>query len=143
MMYLLSHDEPLNSRLQSSGFTLIEVLIATAVLAIALGASLESLSRYTASQARLSERYFAQTIAWDVSIEMYSHLIEAEGCQKASDGYSGNWQWAQQVKLLKIPKASEYTIPLPFTPRHIVLTEVVSDANNDRVLASLMMTCIQ
>ena len=128
---------------KSAGFTLIEVLIAVVVLAIALGASLEALSGYTASQARLNERYLAQSIVWDVAIETYPRLLVDDGCGNLSDGYLDYWQWSQSVRLIDIPDDPEDELPFPFTPRNIVLTQVASEANSDSPITSLVTTCLQ
>ena len=60
-------------RSRFAGFTLIEVLIAVVVLSIALGASLEALSGFTNTQARLQERYCAHLVAWEDALLFYSN----------------------------------------------------------------------
>lgn len=64
------------TRSGTAGFTLIEVLIAVVVLAVALGASLEALSGFSGNQARLQERYCAHLVAWEDAARYYLEGVD-------------------------------------------------------------------
>ena len=63
-------------RLPDRGFTLIEVLIAVLVLAIALGASINALGNYVRFQAQMGERYTAHGIAWNALMRCYIASVQ-------------------------------------------------------------------
>ncbi len=82
------------------GFTLVEMLVAVAVLAIAMAAILSGMARYADNTAHLRERTFALWVA-------HNRLTEIELQQKwpdvgKSDGEMSmggrNWRWKVEVK---------------------------------------------
>ena len=90
-----------------SGFTLIEVLIAVLVLAIALGASLNALGNYTRFQGRMGESYTAHGIAWNALMRCHVASVQkgrdGEGettCEMSNvEEQSGiDWSWAIETE---------------------------------------------
>ena len=88
------------------GFTLIEVLISVVVLAIALGASLDGLSNYSAAQSHLRERYMAHLVAWNTLINIHNNQNIGDQCDNvgSSEGYEEQagvrWNWLQSVEII-------------------------------------------
>jgi len=88
------------------GFTLIEVLIAVVVLSIALGAALDGLSNYSATQAQLRERYMGHLVAWNVLMNIHNNQNIEGQCDNAgsSEGYEeqagGRWIWFQNAEVI-------------------------------------------
>ena len=88
------------------GFTLIEVLISVVVLSIALGASLDGLSNYSAAQSYLRERYMAHLVAWNTLINIHNSQNIEEQCDNAgsAEGYEeqagARWDWLQSVEVI-------------------------------------------
>lgn len=88
---------------RKGGFTLIEVLIAVLVLAIALGASLNALGNYVRFQTRLSGSYTAHGVAWNALMRCYVASVQKGGddqgevsCELSGIGEQGgvDWPWA-------------------------------------------------
>ena len=88
------------------GFTLLEVLVALAILAISLGAAIKAGSGYTLNQAYLRDRTFADWIARNQLAEMQlSSDWPSVGQQKddvefplsASQDTGREWRWVMQV----------------------------------------------
>ena len=93
-------------RRPSSGFTLLEVLIALMVLALSLGAVIQAAGDYTVNQAYLRDRTFAE---WVARNQLATMLLEDEwpsiGQQKGdaelplagADRPAREWRWVVQV----------------------------------------------
>ena len=93
--------------LRRRGFTLIEVLIAVLVLAIALGASLNALSNYVGFQSRLGERYTAHSVAWNALMRCHIASVQKGGEDEGEVGcelsnteeYGGtDWEWVIETE---------------------------------------------
>ena len=81
------------------GFTLIEVLVAVAVLATAMGAIMSAMTRYTANAVHLQERSMALFVAHNRLTEI---LLEPQwpsvGKSDGDEELAGNdWRWDVQV----------------------------------------------
>ena len=81
------------------GFTLLEVLIALVVLAIALAAAVTATSRYVDNSAYLRDRSLAHWVAMNRITEAY---LETEwpgvGTKRGDESMGGNeWAWSREV----------------------------------------------
>jgi len=88
-----------NARPPSSGFTLIEVLVALVIVAFGIGALLTTLTSAADNVSHLRDKSFAQWIA----LNRVSELRLAAG-QPAAGTSSGelqfagsNWRWSQEI----------------------------------------------
>jgi general secretion pathway protein I len=87
------------TRQRLQGFTLLEVLIALAVLALAMGAVIKATSDYTSNQSYLRDRTMAMWVARNVLVQ---HQIEGEwlsvgevkGTQEMGDQ---EWRWLTRI----------------------------------------------
>ena len=79
------------------GFTLVEVMVALAVVAVGMGALLEGMGNYARYHSELRERFWSQNIAWNelskaiVAQEVGKlRSITTKGTEKQ---FKVNWQW--------------------------------------------------
>jgi len=81
------------------GFTLLEILVALAVLALSMAALLQAAGSYTRNQAYLRDRTLAEWVA-------HNHLVEQQldqewasiGKQSGKLDYAGRgWRWESEV----------------------------------------------
>ncbi len=88
------------------GFTLLEVLVALVVLALSLGAVIQSTGDYTANQAYLRDRTFAQWVAHNqLVIALMSSdwpdtgqiKGEVEFPKAGAETGGREWRWVMQV----------------------------------------------
>ncbi len=82
-----------------AGFTLLEILVALAVLATAMGALLQTAGSFTINQAYLRDRTIAEWIARNHMIEQQlSATWPRIGQTKGEIDYAErDWQWVMQV----------------------------------------------
>ena len=81
------------------GFTLLEVMIALAVLALAMGAVIKATSDYTSNQSYLRDRTLAMWVARNVLVQ---HQIDGEwlsvGERKGTqDMGDQEWRWMMRI----------------------------------------------
>lgn len=92
-------------RRRAAGFTLLEVLVAVAVLAIALGAILAGMARYADNAAYLSQRTIALFVAHNRLAEF--ELQPAFPAVGKSDGDAemagAKWHWQAEVSATPDP----------------------------------------
>jgi general secretion pathway protein I len=93
-------------RAAASGFTLLEVLVALAVLALSLGAVIQAVGDYTRNQAYLRDRTFAEWVARNqlASVQLSGQWPsvgqqkgEAELPAAGTDTTGREWRWEMQV----------------------------------------------
>lgn len=82
-------------RRHAAGFTLLEVLIALAVLALAMGAAIKAVSDYTNNQTYLRDRTMAMWVARNVLVQFQVENEWPEvGERKGTEGMGGReWRW--------------------------------------------------
>ena len=90
----------------TAGFTLLEVLIALAVLALSLGAAIRATGDYTVNQAYLRDRTFAEWVARNqlAAVELegkWPSIGQQKGDAElplvGSQGGGREWRWVMQV----------------------------------------------
>jgi general secretion pathway protein I len=86
--------------LQQAGFTLIEVLVAVTILAVAMGALIASGSGFVRDTAQLRDRYIASWVAQNRIAEIrIAKKWPATGEQSGLELMAGNqWEWRTQVE---------------------------------------------
>jgi len=91
---------------RNQGFTLLEVLIALVILALSLGAVIQSAGSYTANQAYLRDRTFAQWVAHNQLVTALMSTDwpdtgqskgEAEFPKAGAESGGREWRWVMQV----------------------------------------------
>jgi general secretion pathway protein I len=86
-------------RQRLQGFTLLEVLIALAVLALAMGAVIKATSDYTSNQAYLRDRTLAMWVARNVLVEYqvkgeWLSVGERKGTREMGNR---EWRWLARI----------------------------------------------
>jgi general secretion pathway protein I len=121
------------------GFTLVEILIALAVLAIVMSALLVSSSNYVSNAAYLKQATLSQWVAENVATE-YQIKKDFPRVGSKQDGETEmagvKWRWRVQVKKLNLP------VPVP-TVRQLEIRVILDEGNFDSPLALLTSTVQQ
>ena len=89
-----------------SGFTLIEVVVALAILGLVLGGAISTVHQYADQRGYLNSKMISSQVAWNTLMDKYRH---AEGWvgqkdkgglkQKGMQSQSGqDWNWFLEVK---------------------------------------------
>jgi general secretion pathway protein I len=89
----------------SRGFTLIEVLVALAIVAIGMAAVLETLSTSANTTVYLQDKTFAGWVALNrIATVRLSSSVPQAGTSNDNISYAGqNWEWQQKVTTTQIP----------------------------------------
>ena len=89
----------------SRGFTLIEVLVALAIVAIGMSAVLEALTSSANTAMYLQDKTFAEWVALNrIETVRLSGTVPATGTSNDNLDYAGrSWEWQQQVTGTQIP----------------------------------------
>jgi general secretion pathway protein I len=97
---------------RSGGFTLIEVLVALAVVAIGMAAVLEALTSSANTAMYLQEKTFADWVALNrIETVRLSGSAPAPGTSNDTVQYAGRtWEWQQKVTDTQIPNMVQIEI---------------------------------
>jgi general secretion pathway protein I len=89
----------------SRGFTLIEVLVALAIVAIGMSAVLEALTSSANTALYLQDKTFAEWVALNrIETVRLSGTVPSPGTSNDDIDYAGRkWQWQQKVTSTRIP----------------------------------------
>lgn len=84
---------------RAEGFTLIEVLVALAIVAIGMAAVLEALTSSANNAMYLQDKTFAEWVALNrVATVRLSGTLPADGDSNGTSDYAGrSWEWRQKV----------------------------------------------
>jgi general secretion pathway protein I len=90
---------------RTKGFTLIEVLVALAVVAIGMAAVLEAMTSSANTAMYLQSKTFAEWVALNrIETVRLSGAVPTAGSSNDDIEYAGrNWQWQQKVTDARVP----------------------------------------
>ena len=115
------------------GFTLLEVLIALGVLAIALGAITQTIGNATSNVSYLRDKTFAHWVAMNQVAELQANQeFPSIGIEKGSE-VMANHEWYWQRNVNKTPGREEVSS----NSRQIVI-EVRREKSDEKPLVSVM-----
>ena len=119
---------------RSRAFTLIEVLVALAVLAIGLAALVRGASDYTSNAAALRQRAVAGWVAENQLTEMeLAKEWPREGSHDGSEKMAGaEWQWQAQVEETPNPDIRHVTVEVRRADHEAVLARLQGFVANPR-----------
>lgn len=96
---------------KSKGFTLLEVMVAVAVLAIALSAIIKAASESGANLSTLRDKTLAHWVAENRLAEMQAREDYGEGSQKGSVQMAGReWYWQAETSATDLPNLDKVEI---------------------------------
>ncbi|MGD8709389.1 MAG: type II secretion system minor pseudopilin GspI [Ectothiorhodospiraceae bacterium] len=91
-----------NMKRRHSGFTLIEVLVALAIIALGLAAVIQAAGQSTANASALRDRTFAHWVAMNKLTEMQVQGAWRTGRQDSERTFAGR-DWPVQVEIQETP----------------------------------------
>jgi general secretion pathway protein I len=102
------------NRQRLQGFTLLEVLIALAVLALAMGAVIKAASDYTSNQSYLRDRTLAMWVARNVLVEYqvkgeWLSVGERKGTREMGNQ---EWRWLARISQTEVRRLDVEVYPL-------------------------------
>lgn len=102
----------MSRRSGAGGFTLIEVLVALAIVAIGMAAVLEALTSSANTAIYLQDKTFAQWVALNrLETVRLSGTVPGTGTSSDKTDYAGrSWEWQQKVTSTKIPDLRQIEI---------------------------------
>jgi len=89
-----------NKNKSSSGFTLVEILVALTIIAIAMGALIKSTGSHTASASYLKQKTIAHYVAMNEIKKLHiQNEFPAIGTEKKSTDMAGQtWYWKREIE---------------------------------------------
>lgn len=115
--YLKNHR--LRTKKHSSGFTLVEVLVAVAVLGIALAAILTGMARYADTAVHLRDKTVALWVAHNrlTEIELEPTWPETGKSDGSMEMSGAKWDWQAEVKETPDPKVRRVEVSVKHEDR--------------------------
>ncbi|MFI4919477.1 MAG: GspI family T2SS minor pseudopilin variant LspI [Legionellales bacterium] len=105
--------QPALYRVRGSGFTLVEVLLALAVIAIALTAMLKVTAQNIETTHRIKEKSISHWIAMQAVSMIQLNLIAVNQSQESTQAttmFDQKWFWRAQIKTSPMPTIQLITI---------------------------------
>ncbi|MGB5337522.1 MAG: type II secretion system minor pseudopilin GspI [Gammaproteobacteria bacterium] len=94
------------SGVRATGFTLLEVLIALAVLALAMGATIKAAGEYTGNQAYLRDRTLATWVARNVLVQYQLDGAWPEVGERKGSMEMGRREWEWRARFSQTEEAA-------------------------------------
>ncbi|MCW8828445.1 MAG: type II secretion system minor pseudopilin GspI [Gammaproteobacteria bacterium] len=116
-------------RTESTGFTLLEVLVALAVVAVALAALLKGVSSSALNEAYLRDKNFAHWVAMNVVAERQLGLQQEALLSDRGEVEMGGQRWQWRARLLDTFDAAIWRLEVEVRP---------VDGEDETVLARLV-----
>lgn len=137
---------PSSTFARSRGFTLVEVLVALAIVALGMSAVLGALSSAADSTIYLRDKTLAEWIALNrITEQRLGAQRPGEGKSEGEIEYAGRrWRWEQEVREIEVPGV--FRIDVRVRPADVESagaqswTTTVSGALGDAVAPSMFMT---
>jgi general secretion pathway protein I len=94
------------------GFTLLEVLVALAIVVLGMSALMTTITSSADSTSRLREKSFAEWVGFDqLSITRLTLTAPTTGTMEGDvDFANGNWHWLQTIDQIELPGVLRITV---------------------------------
>ena len=104
----------------STGFTLIEVLIALMIIAVALGGAVKVMGSATVNASILSQRTFAQWVGLNqlTKVKLVGTWLKTGESKGESEMAQQKWVWVQKVIKTEIDDVNRLEIAVYLSPKN-------------------------
>jgi general secretion pathway protein I len=111
------------------GFTLLEVLVALAIVVLGMSALMTTITSSADSTSRLREKSFAEWVGFNqLSIARLTLTAPTSGTMEGDvDFANGNWHWLQTIDQIELPGVLRITVQVR---RNVAGAAAVSIAKN-------------